>query len=145
MLPETGDRAPEFLLPPEDGMLTSFYERYCGRPTVLLLAHEPDAFVPFAPLGESIALLGLLPGASGVKIPAVIPAMQDHGRLTTMLGLPKKRDEGQEAPQVRLLDRQPDAGGAIVFSGALLHEATDVTRGTRHVLLTFMWGDEATR
>ncbi len=327
MLPTPGDRAPEFLLPAEDGMLTTFYERYCGRPTVLLLAHQADALAPFAALGDAIPLLGLLPGAGGAKVPAAIPAMQDHGRLTAMLGLTKTRND---EPLAWLLDRQlrfreridnanpqavadavdrlvarelaqttsppvvrsgaapvlllpdvldsdlcarlivayaadntesgmvrlvegvpklapddrakrrrdhklrdpdlvaevsdamsrrvlpaiagafnypvtrfegfkvvaydaatggyfrrhrdnvtpdarhrrfamtinlnddydggclafpefgqtlyrPDTGGAIVFSGALLHEATDVTRGTRHVLLTFMWGDEATR
>jgi predicted 2-oxoglutarate/Fe(II)-dependent dioxygenase YbiX len=37
---------------------------------------------------------------------------------------------------------RPRPGGAIVFSGALLHEVTDVTRGRRHVLLSFLWGDE---
>lgn len=38
---------------------------------------------------------------------------------------------------------RPPAGAAIVFSGSLLHEVTDVTRGRRHVLLSFLWGDGA--
>jgi len=37
---------------------------------------------------------------------------------------------------------RPPLGGAIVFSGELLHEAVDVTDGRRHVLLSFLWGDE---
>ncbi len=36
---------------------------------------------------------------------------------------------------------RPPAGGALVFSCSHLHEATDVTRGTRHVLLTFLFDD----
>jgi hypothetical protein len=37
----------------------------------------------------------------------------------------------------------PPAGAAIVFSGAHLHEATDVTKGRRFALLTFFFGEEA--
>lgn len=37
---------------------------------------------------------------------------------------------------------RPPAGGAIVFSGSLLHEATDVTAGQRYVALSFLWGEE---
>lgn len=37
---------------------------------------------------------------------------------------------------------RPDAGGAIVFSGALLHEALAVTRGQRFVLLSFLFREE---
>lgn len=40
---------------------------------------------------------------------------------------------------------RPPPGGAIVFSGALLHEVTDVTRGRRHALLSFLWGEEGAR
>ncbi len=36
---------------------------------------------------------------------------------------------------------RPPAGGAIAFSGGLLHAACDVTTGRRYALLTFMWGD----
>jgi predicted 2-oxoglutarate/Fe(II)-dependent dioxygenase YbiX len=31
----------------------------------------------------------------------------------------------------------PPTGGGLIFSTALLHEATEVTRGSRYVLLTF--------
>ena len=32
----------------------------------------------------------------------------------------------------------PPAGGALVFSASLLHEAMPVTRGSRYVLLSFL-------
>jgi predicted 2-oxoglutarate/Fe(II)-dependent dioxygenase YbiX len=37
----------------------------------------------------------------------------------------------------------PPAGGAIVFSASLLHEAAPVTRGSRYVLLSFLGGAAA--
>jgi predicted 2-oxoglutarate/Fe(II)-dependent dioxygenase YbiX len=37
----------------------------------------------------------------------------------------------------------PPAGGAVVFSASLLHEALPVTRGSRYVLLSFLGGHEA--
>jgi peroxiredoxin len=36
---------------------------------------------------------------------------------------------------------RPDAGGAVIFSCSLLHEATDVTAGRRFVLLSFFYGE----
>jgi peroxiredoxin/predicted 2-oxoglutarate/Fe(II)-dependent dioxygenase YbiX len=36
---------------------------------------------------------------------------------------------------------RPAAGGAVIFSCSLLHEATDVTAGRRFVLLSFMYGE----
>ena len=36
---------------------------------------------------------------------------------------------------------RPAAGGAVVFSCSLLHEATDVTAGLRFVLLSFFYGE----
>lgn len=38
---------------------------------------------------------------------------------------------------------QPPAGGAVVFSSSMLHEALPVTRGRRYVLLTFLGNDAA--
>jgi peroxiredoxin/predicted 2-oxoglutarate/Fe(II)-dependent dioxygenase YbiX len=35
---------------------------------------------------------------------------------------------------------RPGAGDAVIFSCSLLHEATEVTRGQRYVLLSFMFG-----
>jgi predicted 2-oxoglutarate/Fe(II)-dependent dioxygenase YbiX/peroxiredoxin len=40
---------------------------------------------------------------------------------------------------------RPPAGGAVVFSCSLLHEATRVTSGTRFVFLPFLYDDEAAR
>src|SRR6185437_3265810 len=37
----------------------------------------------------------------------------------------------------------PPAGGAVVFSASLLHEAAPVTRGSRYVLLTFLGSAQA--
>ena len=37
----------------------------------------------------------------------------------------------------------PPAGGAVVFSASLLHEALPVTRGKRYVLLSFLHGEAA--
>lgn len=39
----------------------------------------------------------------------------------------------------------PPAGGAVVFSCSLLHEATAVTRGKRYVFLPFLYDDAAAR
>jgi predicted 2-oxoglutarate/Fe(II)-dependent dioxygenase YbiX len=36
---------------------------------------------------------------------------------------------------------RPEAGGAVIFSCSLLHEATDVTAGRRFVLLSFLYGE----
>ena len=36
---------------------------------------------------------------------------------------------------------RPPKGGALLFSAALLHEVLPVTRGTRHVLISFLFGD----
>jgi predicted 2-oxoglutarate/Fe(II)-dependent dioxygenase YbiX len=38
---------------------------------------------------------------------------------------------------------RPDAGAALVFSCAHLHEVRDVTAGRRFVLLSFLYGDPA--
>ncbi len=37
----------------------------------------------------------------------------------------------------------PPAGGGIIFSASLLHEAAPVTSGRRYVLLTFLHGEAA--
>ena len=38
---------------------------------------------------------------------------------------------------------RPPPGGAIVFSGSLLHELTPVTAGRRYALLSFLWSEDA--
>ncbi|MBI1311141.1 redoxin domain-containing protein [bacterium] len=40
---------------------------------------------------------------------------------------------------------RPPAGGAVVFSCSLLHEATRVTSGTRYVFLPFLYDDAAAK
>jgi predicted 2-oxoglutarate/Fe(II)-dependent dioxygenase YbiX len=40
---------------------------------------------------------------------------------------------------------QAPAGGAVVFSCSLLHEATPVTSGKRYVFLPFLYDDAAAR
>jgi predicted 2-oxoglutarate/Fe(II)-dependent dioxygenase YbiX len=84
--PRTGERAPEFLLPPVDGVPSTFYERYCGRPAVLLLGADARALAPFAALGSRIGVMGLVPGPGGVAVEAAVPAMGDDGRLSRALG-----------------------------------------------------------
>ena len=51
------------------------------------------------------------------------------------LRFPEFGDAVYEAPK----------GGACVFSCSLLHEATDVTKGSRYALLTFFYGEDAVR
>ena len=41
-------------------------------------------------------------------------------------------------PEFNDVEYNPPAGGGIVFSASLLHEAAPVTRGSRYVLLTFL-------
>jgi predicted 2-oxoglutarate/Fe(II)-dependent dioxygenase YbiX len=36
---------------------------------------------------------------------------------------------------------QPETGGAVIFSGSLLHEVTDVTKGRRFALVSFFYGE----
>lgn len=59
-------------------------------------------------------------------------------------------NDGYEGGALRFPEYGPDLykpppGAAIVFSGSHLHEATDVTDGTRYALLTFLWGEEQAR
>ncbi len=37
---------------------------------------------------------------------------------------------------------QPEAGGAVIFSCSLLHEAVPVSKGVRYILSGFMWGEQ---
>ncbi|HSP00116.1 MAG TPA: 2OG-Fe(II) oxygenase [Thioalkalivibrio sp.] len=83
--PRAGERAPEFLLPSVGGVPTTFYERYCGRPAVLLLGANAQALAPFARLAERIGVMGLVSGPGGVAMEAQVPAMGDDGRLARAL------------------------------------------------------------
>lgn len=44
-------------------------------------------------------------------------------------------------PEYGLNEYRPEAGSAVIFSCSLLHEATDVTKGQRFVLLSFFYGE----
>ncbi len=66
-----------------------------------------------------------------------------HRRFALTLNL----NEGYEGGHLRFPEYgshlyRPRRGGAIVFSGSLLHEARDVTKGQRFVLLSFLFGEE---
>lgn len=69
-----------------------------------------------------------------------------HRRFALSLNL----NDGYEGGEVRFpefgpMRYRPPAGGALIFSGSLLHEVLPVTRGRRFVLLSFLWGDDVTR
>jgi predicted 2-oxoglutarate/Fe(II)-dependent dioxygenase YbiX len=55
--------------------------------------------------------------------------------MAACFGFPNSADSDTAAP----------AGGAVVFSCSLLHEATPVTSGSRYVFLPFLYDDEAAR
>ncbi len=66
-----------------------------------------------------------------------------HRRFALSLNLNDDYTGGEIVfPEFGAKRYRPQVGGALVFSGTLLHAATDVTAGKRYVLLTFMWGDE---
>ena len=69
-----GQRVPDFLLVASDGTHSGFYERYCGRPAVLLLA--PDA-------GSCSGLLAATTFEPGRWAFSCIP---DAGELAATLG-----------------------------------------------------------
>ncbi|MGH8885515.1 MAG: 2OG-Fe(II) oxygenase [Egibacteraceae bacterium] len=69
-----------------------------------------------------------------------------HRRFALTLNL----NDGYSGGQLRFPEYgphlyRPPAGGALVFSCALLHEVLDVTQGQRFVLLSFLYGDDSPR
>jgi hypothetical protein len=69
-----------------------------------------------------------------------------HRRFALSLNL----NECYEGGEVRFgefgpMRYRPPAGGALIFSGSLLHEVLPVTSGRRFVLLSFLWGEDVTR
>ncbi|MFB1486644.1 MULTISPECIES: 2OG-Fe(II) oxygenase family protein [unclassified Thiocapsa] len=67
-----------------------------------------------------------------------------HRRFALSLNLNADYEGGELIfPEFDACLYRPPAGGALVFSGTHLHAARDVLAGKRYVLLTFMWGDEA--
>ena len=71
--------------------------------------------------------------------------VQIHRNKRAMtLNLNSEEYEGGELrfPEYGNASYKPASGEAVVFSCDLLHEATDVTRGQRYVLLSFIYDDD---
>jgi hypothetical protein len=66
-----------------------------------------------------------------------------YRRFAMSINLNTEEFEGGELRFPEFGDQRyrPDSGTAIVFSSTLLHEAMHVTRGTRYVLLAFLFGE----
>lgn len=74
-----------------------------------------------------------------------ISAATAHRRFALTLNLNDDYDGGElRFPEYGPDRYRPAAGEALVFSGAHLHEVLPVSRGRRFVLLSFLYGDEAT-
>ena len=66
-----------------------------------------------------------------------------HRRFALSLNLNAEYAGGELVfPEFGPARYRPPAGGAMVFSGTLLHGVREVTAGRRYVLLSFLWGDE---
>ena len=74
-----GERAPELMLPAQDGIPVSFYERFCGRPTVVLIAHSPADLAGWERFSATVPVLGILSQGDGRSLPFL--CLQDDGRL----------------------------------------------------------------
>lgn len=70
-----------------------------------------------------------------------------HRRFAVSLVLNAGEFEGGRVrfPEFGPQTYAPPAGGAVVFSCSLLHEATPVTQGRRFVFLPFLYDDEAAK
>lgn len=70
-----------------------------------------------------------------------------HRRFAVSLNLNTGEYEGGQLwfPEFGRQRYVPPAGGAVVFSCSLLHEATPVTAGSRYAFLPFLYDDDAAR
>ncbi|HWK35618.1 2OG-Fe(II) oxygenase [Sphingomonas sp.] len=69
-----------------------------------------------------------------------------HRRLAVTINLNDDYDGGDlRFPEFGTRTYRAPPGGAVVFSCALLHEATPVTRGRRYACLPFLYDEEAAR
>jgi hypothetical protein len=67
-----------------------------------------------------------------------------HRRFAVSINLNDGYDGGELwFPEFGPRRYRPPAGGAVVFSCSLLHEATRVTRGVRYATLPFLYDDAA--
>jgi predicted 2-oxoglutarate/Fe(II)-dependent dioxygenase YbiX len=66
-----------------------------------------------------------------------------HRRFAMSINLNTEEFEGGELrfPEFGDVRYRPASGTAIVFSSSLVHEALQVTSGTRYVFLVFLFGD----
>jgi predicted 2-oxoglutarate/Fe(II)-dependent dioxygenase YbiX len=70
-----------------------------------------------------------------------------HRRFAMTLNLNSDEYEGGELcfPEYGPHRYKPATGEAVVFSCSLVHEALDVTRGERYVLISFLYGEDGAR
>lgn len=74
-----------------------------------------------------------------------LSAATAHRRFALTLNLNDEYEGGElRFPEYGPDRYRPAVGEALVFSGAHLHEVLPVTRGRRFVLLSFLFGDDAT-
>lgn len=67
-----------------------------------------------------------------------------HRRFAVSINLNGDFEGGDlRFPEYGMRTYRPPAGGAVVFSCSLLHEATPVTRGTRYATLPFLYDEAA--
>lgn len=92
---DLGDRLPELLLPAVKGVSVTAYERYCGHPTVVLIARTPRHLMPFQGLEQQVGLLGIVSQISPDSLG--FPLLKNEGQLLQIWGDPP------DPPQVRAL------------------------------------------
>jgi hypothetical protein len=77
-----GRIAPDFLVSGPDPTPATFYERYCGRSTVVLFAADARLLSPFSGLAARTQLLGILSRPTDANIDFGFPVLEDNeGRL----------------------------------------------------------------
>lgn len=65
-----------------------------------------------------------------------------HRRFALSLNLNEGYEGGELSfPEYDAVRYRPAAGEALLFSGSLLHEVTEVTSGERFALLSFLFGE----
>lgn len=77
------ERAPDFVLPGENGAVSTFYEAFCGMPAAILLADDPAVFADWPKYRET--WLAVVPGPPGQAIDAPVRMIGDDGRLRRAL------------------------------------------------------------
>jgi predicted 2-oxoglutarate/Fe(II)-dependent dioxygenase YbiX len=83
-----GSRLRDFLLPSRNGVPTSFYERYCGRPVLLCFAADAADLEPFAACARDCRIFGLVATARDPLPLAAADLIPDAGALAAALGEP---------------------------------------------------------